>query len=155
MSQLKNKRRATSKAKYVNTAYDVHKAAIELAVRLSPRYGRVYTVEIAALAHRLSDECEITQKIYPSNPQRVKQREYHLCEARGALSALDSKLTEIYVILLENPQGAFTTGSGKKIPAADAERILENLAENVGTLIDIEDAALSGVLDSDRKIKFN
>lgn len=154
MSQLKSKRRTQSKAAYVNVAYDIHTAATELAVRLSPRYGRVYTTEIAALSHKLSDECEITQKIYPSNPQRVKEREFHLCEARGALSALDSKLTEIYVILLNNPQGAFTTGNGKKVPAGDAERILENLAENVGTLIDIEDAALSGVLDSDRKLKF-
>ena len=154
MSQLKSKRRSQSKAKYVNVAYDIHTAAMELAVRLSPRYGRVYTAEVAALAHKLSDECEITQKIYPSNEQRVKAREFHLCEARGALSALDSKLTEIYVILLNNPRGAFTTGSGKKIPAKDAERILENLAENVGTLIDIEDTAISGVLDSDRKLKF-
>lgn len=53
----------------------------------------------------------------------------------------------------QNPEGAFTTTHGKKVAPAEAVRKLENMAENLGTLIDLTDAALAGVMESDRKRK--
>lgn len=151
MSQLKNKRRAHSKGDFVNYAYDIYSKTVEFLVHLSPRYGRVYIENTVRLAHKVYDEAEIAQKTYTSDADRIAIRKRHLLEARGALSALDTKLTDIYRVLLKNPQGAFTTGNGKKIPKEDAERKLENLADELGVLIDLEDAALSGVLESDQR----
>lgn len=154
MSVLK-RRRLESKANYLNYANEICDATVELLARLSPRYGRVLTEAASRLAHAVVDEVEIANSIYPSpsDAQRKEQRKYHLLEARGALRALDVELGRCYRVLLKNPKGAFQKASGKSVSADDAERILENLAENVGTLIDLEDAAISGVLESDRKRK--
>ena len=152
MSVLK-RRRLESKANYLNYANEICDATVELLARLSPRYGRILTTDTSHLAHVIVDEVEIANSIYPSDAQRRDQRKYHLLEARGALRALDVELGRCYRVLLKNPQGAFQKANGKSVPAADAERILENLADNVGTLIDLVDAAISGVLESDRKRK--
>lgn len=152
MSVLKN-RRLQSKADYVNLANELCDATIEILVRLSPRYGRVLTEAVAALAHKVVDEAEIANSIYPSDEHRKQLRKTHLLEARGAIRALDVELTRCYSILLRNPEGAFTTTNGKKVPPAEAERKLENMADNLGTLIDLADAAISGVMESDRKRK--
>lgn len=152
MSVLK-RRRLESKANYLNYANEICDATVELLARLSPRYGRVLTEATSRLAHAVVDEVEIANSIYPSDAQRKEQRKYHLLEARGALRALDVELGRCYRVLLKNPKGAFQKASGKSVPADDAERILENLAENIGVLIDLEDAAISGVLESDRKRK--
>lgn len=152
MSVLKN-RRLTSKADYLNYANDLCDATIEILVRLSPRYGRVLTASTAALAHKVVDEAEIANGIYPSDATRKERRKIHLLEARGALRALDVELTRCYIVLLKNSEGAFTTAHGKKVAPAEAVRKLENMAENLGTLIDLTDAALAGVMESDRKRK--
>ena len=153
MSILKNRRKAHSKGEYVNLADDISVETVEFVARLSPRYGRIYTKTVSDLALKVYVEAETAQKIYTSDLVRLDLRKVHLLEARAALSALDKLLGEVYKVLTKNPEGAFTTSGKKNVRADDALRIIENLADGVGTKIDLLDAALSGVLESDQKLR--
>lgn len=83
----------------------------------------------------------------------MSQRKGHLLEARAALMALDVRLGYCFSIMALNPQGRFTTSGGKSIPAAEANRKLDAMAQSLGEKIDRENELIRAVMESDRKRK--
>ena len=51
---------------------------------------------------------------------------------------------------MKNPQGAFTSSSGKDVQARDAVRKLDNMAQSLGESIDNGIRMISGVIKSDK-----
>ena len=65
--------------------------------------------------------------------------------------ALDVHLLQCYLIMLTNPEGCFTTASGKSVSSSDAMKKLDHMAQELGDLIDLENTLLTNVLKSDKK----
>lgn len=149
MSVLKEKR-TVSKMEYVNTANQIYIRTIDFLSRLSARYSRLLAPQIAELAGEVMDRTEKANSIFPSNQQRKELRTAHLLEARASLNALDVRLTHCYWIMSQNPQGCFTSSTGKTVSSTDAMRRLDNMAQTLGELIDQEKDLIKGVMDSDR-----
>ena len=152
MSVLKEKR-TVSKAEYVNTANQIYVETLAFLTRLSARYSRLIAEPIAKLAGEVIDETEKANKIFPSDDQRKAMRKGHLLEALASLSALDVRLTHCYIIMWQNPEGCFTTASGRVLKAAEAKKKLDNMAQNLGEKIDKLDGKIREVMESDRKRK--
>ena len=152
MSVLKEKR-TTSAAEYVNTANQIYMETVAFLSRLSARYSRLVADGTAKLAGEVIDNTEKANKIFPSDDQRKALRKAHLLEAQASLSALDVRLTHCYLIMQQNPQGCFMDSKGKSLPAGDASKKLDNMAQHLGELIDKEETLLRNVMDSDRKRK--
>lgn len=149
MSVLKN-RRSESKAEFINTANEIYVETMQFLTRLSARYSRLLADNIMQLASEVLDHAEKANSIFPSDEVRKKLRESHLLEARASLMALDVKLGHCYQILALNPQGCFATASGKDVPAYEATKKLEHMAESLGEKIDRENTLLTNVLKSDK-----
>ena len=147
MSVLKQKR-TTSKAEFVNTANKIYIETLNFLTRLSARYSRLVAEPTAKLAGEVKDFCEKANSIFPSDAQRVNLRTAHLLEARASLMALDSRLTDCYLIMNQNPEGCFTTSKGKAVPASEAMEKLDRMAQNLGDLIDQENELLKGQIKS-------
>ena len=64
--------------------------------------------------------------------------------------ALDVHLSHCYELMMTNPSGCFTTGSGNIVKASDAKKKLEHMAQELGELIDRENGLLTNVLKSDK-----
>lgn len=143
MSVLKQKR-TVSKAEFVNTANTIYVETLNFLTRMSARYSRLLAEPVAKLAGEVVDQAEKANSIYPSDPQRIALRKAHLLEARASLRALDVRLTQCYLILTQNPQGAFTTGKGNTIAASEATERLDRMAQSLGELIDREDELIKG-----------
>lgn len=152
MSVLKQKR-TVSKAEFVNTANQIYTETLAFLTRLSARYSRLIAQDIAHLAGVVMDYAEMANKTFPSDEQRKIKRKGYLLEAQAALSALDVRLTHAYLVMSQNPQGCFTDGSGKTLPAAEATEKLDAMAQNLGELIDREGDLIKGTMESDRKRK--
>lgn len=152
MSVLKEKR-TVSKAEYVNTANTIYIETINFLTRLSARYSRLIADGTAKLAGEVLDHTEKANKIYPSDAQRRELRRAHVLEAMASLSALDVRLTHVYLILSQNPQGAFTTAKGKTVSEVEAIGKIDRMAQNLGDLIDKEESLLRGLLEQDRRRK--
>ena len=60
--------------------------------------------------------------------------------------ALDSRLTHCYLVMMENPEGCFTTSKGKTVGAKDATEKLDKMAQSLGELIDKENELLKGAV---------
>ncbi len=149
MSVLKA-HRTESKAEFVNTANQIYVHTIQFLSRLSSRYSRLLASSVAALASEVIDQAEKANSIYPSDSLRKELRKTHLLEARAALMALDVHLAHCYEIMMNNPVGCFSSSSGAVVPASDAKKKLENMAQNLGELIDRENTLLTNVLKSDK-----
>ena len=108
---------------------------------------------VAALAGEVIDQTEKANSIFPKGEPNMGLRKGHLLEARAALMALDVRLGHCYTILALNPQGCFTKPDGKSIPAAEATKKLDNMAQSLGEKIDRENELIRAVLESDRKRK--
>ena len=147
MSVLKQKR-TTSKAEFVNTANQIYIETLNFLTRLSARYSRLVAEPTAKLAGEVKDFCEKANSIFPSDVQRVNLRTAHLLEARASLMALDSRLTDCYLIMNQNPEGCFTTSKGKAVPASEAMEKLDRRAQSRGDLIDRENERLKGQIKS-------
>ena len=152
MSVLKA-HRSESKAEFVNTANQIYIQTINFLSHISARYSRLIAPDVASLASEVIDNTEKANNIYPSDEIRKELREKHLIEARASLSALDIHLAQCYEIMLTNPEGCFTKSNGASIEASDAKRRLENMAQNLGESINIEDKLLTNVLKSDKQRK--
>lgn len=152
VSVLKEKR-TVSRAEYVNTANQIYVQTVDFLSRLSARYSRLIAADTAHLAGQVMDQAEEANKIFPSDAQRKELRKAHHLEALAALSALDVRLTHCYEILSCNPQGAFTDGKGKSVPAKEAVEKLDRMAQELGELIGQEETLLRNVMDSDKKRK--
>ena len=149
MSVLKA-HRTESKAEFVNAANQIYVQTIQFLSRLSSRYSRLLSSPVSALASEVIDHAEKANSIYPSDDLRKELRKTHLLEARASLMALDVHLAHCYEVMMLNPAGCFTSGSGSPVQASDAKRKLENMAQSLGELIDIENGLLTNVLKSDR-----
>ena len=125
MSVLKQKR-TTSKAEFINTANQIYVETLNFLTRLSARYSRLIAEPVAKLAGEM--------------------RKAHLLEARASLMALDVRLTHVYLILNQNPEGAFTTSKGNPVKSQDAMEKLDKMAQNLGELIDKENELLKGAI---------
>lgn len=147
MSVLKQ-RRTVSKAEFVNTANQIYIETLNFLTRLSARYARLVAEPTAKLAGEVKDLCEKANSIFPSDAQRVNLRTAHLLEARASLMALDSRLTDCYLIMNQNPEGCFTTSKGKAVPAGEAMEKLDRMAQSLGDLIDRENELLKGQIKS-------
>lgn len=149
MSVLKA-HRTESKAEFVNVANQIYVQTIQFLSRLSSRYSRLLSSPVSVLASEVIDHAEKANSIYPSDDLRKELRKTHLLEARASLMALDVHLAHCYEVMMLNPAGCFTSGSGAQVQASDAKRKLENMAQSLGELIDIENGLLTNVLKSDR-----
>ena len=149
MSVLKTKRKE-SKAEFINTANSIYIQTIHFLSRLSARYSRLIAPHVAKLASEVLEHAEKANSIYPSDTTRKELRETHLLESRASLMALDVQLCHCYKIMMSNPAGCFTTGSGKSVDSTNAKRKLENMAQELGELITKENHLLTSVLKSDK-----
>lgn len=145
MSVLKSKR-TESKAEYVNVANAIYIETINFLTRISARYSRLIAEPVAKLAGEVIDHAEKANSIYPSDDQRRQLRKAHLLEARASLMALDVRLTHCYLIMIQNPQGCFTTPSGKSVDSKKATERLDKMAQKLGELIDRENDLLQGMI---------
>ena len=145
MSVLKQKR-TTSKAEFINTANQIYVETLNFLTRLSARYSRLIAEPIAKLAGEIIDHAEKANSIFPSDNQRIEMRKAHLLEVRASLMALDVRLTHCYLIMTQNPQGCFTTPSGKSVDAKKATERLDKMAQKLGELIDKENDLLQGMI---------
>ncbi len=146
MSVLKQKR-TTSKAEFVNTAYEIYVETLNFLTRMSARYSRLLAEPVAKLAGEIIDHAEKANSIFPSSDQRKNLRRAHLLEARASLMALDVRLTHCYLVMNQNPEGCFTTAKGKTVGAADASEKLDKMAQSLGDLIDQENELLKGQIE--------
>ena len=142
MSVLKQKR-TTSKAEFINTANQIYVETLNFLTRLSARYSRLIAEPVAKLAGEIIDHAEKANSIFPSDNQRIEMRKAHLLEARASL---DVRLTHVYLILNQNPEGAFTTSKGNPVKSQDAMEKLDKMAQNLGELIDKENELLKGAI---------
>ena len=136
MSVLLN-RRVTSKADFVNVASEIYDDTIAFLTRLSARYSRLMAEPIAMLAGEVEDFAEKANSIFPSDPQRIDLRIRHL--------------NKCYRIMSKNPEGCFTTSTGRTVDAREAAEKLEAMADNLGAKIDRENDLLKGQIESTSK----
>lgn len=152
MSVLRAKR-TTSKAEFVNTANAIYIETLNFLTRMSARYSRLLAEPVAKLAGEVIDHAEKANSIFPSDDQRRALRKEHLLEARASLMALDVRLTHCYMVMSQNPQGAFTTDSkGKNLQPAEATDKLDKMAQSLGEKIDQENELLKGALKAVGKV---
>lgn len=149
MSVLAQKR-TVSKAEFVNTANQIYVETLNFLTRLSARYSRLVAEPVAKLAGEVKDHSEKANSIFPTpgDIQRIELRTAHLLEARASLMALDSRLTDCYLIMMENPEGCFTTAKGKSVGPKEAVEKLDKMAQSLGELIDRENELLKGQVKS-------
>ena len=150
MSVLAQKRTVSS-AEFVNTANQIYVETLNFLTRLSARYSRLVAEPVAKLAGEVKDHAEKANSIFPAGAQlelRVKLRTEHLLEARASLMALDSRLTDCYLVMMQNPEGCFTTSNGKSVKPKDATEKLDKMAQSLGLLIDRENDLLKGQIES-------
>ena len=150
MSVLKNKR-GESKAQYINMANAIYDETLAFLTRLSARYARLIASSIISLAAEVADNCEKGNSIFPSDAVRKELRERHLLEARASLMALDVHLARVYSILIQNPQGCFTTASGNTVEPSKAIKRLDSMSQSLGEKIDDLNRMLTELLKSDKK----
>ena len=131
MSVLKA-RRTTSKAEYVNTANQIYVETLNFLTRMSARYSRLLAEPVAKLAGEVVDHAEKANSIFPSDTQRIELRKAPLLEARASLKALDVRLTHCYLVMMQNPEGCFTTTKGRDVPAGEATQKLDRMAASRG-----------------------
>ena len=143
MSVLKAQR-SVSKMEFVNCAGEIYDETINFLTRLSARYARLVAEPIAKLAGEVEDHAEKANSIYPSDDQRRSLRKAHLLEARASLMALDTRLSKCYRIMNLNPEGCFTTSTGRQVESGKAQEKLDKMAQRLGDLIDRENELLKG-----------
>ena len=139
MSVLKAQR-SVSKMEFVNCAGEIYDETINFLTR----YSRLIAEPIAKLAGEVEDHAEKANSIYPSDDQRRALRKAHLLEARASLMALDTRLSKCYRIMYLNPEGCFTTSTGRQVESGKAKEKLDKMAQRLGDLIDRENELLKG-----------
>lgn len=151
MSVLKA-HRGVSSMEYVKVADTINHEVLLFLTRLSARFDRLLSPKTIALADDLADFAMMANDIgAPNDRTKYDLREKYLLQAKAANAALDRRLRRVYEVLMLNPQGCFTRSNGKTVPKGKAVELLDNMCEELGCLIDREDALLDGVLASDLK----
>lgn len=149
MSVLQSKRHV-SKMEYVTNAYAIENYSLDFTKRLSVKNARLYQKPVARLAMLQADTAYIANEIYPTNLAEYQIRRILLAISMGVLHALDKRMSDVYEMLMVKPQEAFNRQNGKPIPNAEAVRILDRMAEDLGCMIDNQDNLIKGVRDSDK-----
>ena len=150
ISVLKS-RRNESKAEYVRVAHEIVDETVRFVSRLSARYARIMSERVTNLAYEVSDHTSKANVVLPVDEERFKHRKENLITAKGALSALDTALTDVYCILMKNPEGAFSTRHGNPFSSSEAVERLEKMAEKLGGLIDDEERLIEAVMKNDKE----
>lgn len=136
---------------YVTNGYAVEKYSIDFTKRLSTKNARIYQAPVTRLAMLQSDLAYMANEIYPTNRAEYQVRRALLGMSMAILHALDKRMSDVYENLMVNPSDAFNRQNGKPIPKAEAIRILDRLADELGDMIDKQDSLLKGVRDSDKE----
>ena len=135
---------------YVTNAYAIEGKALDFIKRLSVNNARLYQKPVARLAMLQANTAYMANEIYPTNLAEYQIRRILLNVSVGVLHVLDKRMADVYQLLMVNPSEAFNRKNGKPFPKADAIRILDNMAEDLGCMIDDQDKLLKGVRDSDK-----
>ena len=69
------------------------------------------------------------------------------------MKALDVRLTHCYLVIMQNPEGGFTTSKGNSVSPKEATEKLDRMAASLGEMIDNEDELIKGTLKSLGQIK--
>ena len=150
MAVLKSNRNE-SQLQFLDTARDLEIFTLRNCVKFPKRYTFFITTEIVRLSQSVFNNVKAANSIFPSDPQRIDLRIGHLLEARAALMALDVRLAKCYRIMNKNPEGCFTTSTGRTVDAREAAEKLEAMADNLGAKIDRENDLLKGQIESTSK----
>ncbi|MDD3337826.1 MAG: hypothetical protein PHS82_03105 [Lachnospiraceae bacterium] len=150
MSVLKNKR-SVSSMQYVANAYHIESMVFDFVKRLSAQNQRILQGPSCKLASLQADAVYIANEIYPTNAVEYQIRRALLALSKATLHALDKRMSDVYGILIQNPQGAFCRKNGKPVSPKDAEAILNRMAEELGCMIDAQDKLIKGVRDKDKE----
>ena len=137
-----------SMTNYIEYVLLKHVETLNFLTRMSARYARLLAEPVAKLAGEVVDHCEKANSIFPSDEQRINLRKAHLLEARASLKALDVILTRCYTVMMQNPEGCFTTSSGRQVGSKEAIEKLDRMAANLGEMIDHEDELIKGNIKS-------
>lgn len=149
MAMLKHQRNE-SPAEYVNVGYSIFLETLDFLTRISVRYQRLLAADTMHQANLVMINTESANSIRVNDDVTYNLRKKYLLEARAALTSLDVMLTRIYRIMLTNPQGCFTNTKGNTLSPKEAVRRLDNMADELGNNIDLENELITGVIDSDR-----
>ncbi|MBQ7609099.1 MAG: hypothetical protein IJU76_14210 [Desulfovibrionaceae bacterium] len=103
------------------------------------------------LASDIADFCEKGNSVYPSDTVRLELRESYLLQARASLMALDVKMADIYLVLRQNPQGAFVTEGEKLKEPPQAMGRIQTMSQTLGEMIDRENGYITSLLKSDKQ----
>lgn len=145
------KDRNDSTIEYVYTARQIYIETLNFITKLSARYSRTIGNDLNELSSAMFNHVVMGNDIFPSDEIRFRLREEYLLQARGELSALDAKLSICYDLMMMNPAGCFTTSSGKSVDSSKAIKKIDNMAQNLGELIDKERRLITSVLKRDKE----
>ena len=149
MSVLKNKR-YLSPMEFVTNGYEIEKHSLDFVKRLSVKNNRIYQEPVRKLAMLQADVAYIANEIYPTTRTEFLVRRILFGFSTAVLHALDKRMGDVYEVMMVNPSEAFNRKNGKPIPEAEATRILDNMAETLGGMIDNQDTLLKGIRESDK-----
>ena len=150
MSVLKSKRKESA-TEYVNLADEIYAYTLAFCTKLSNRYQRLIGRDTMAIASKIIDEAEGANSVRIIDRTTYEVRRKHLLEARAGVKALDVHMYYIWKTISTNPQGCFTNTKGETKTPAEALKILDTMAENLGCMIDEASNKISKVLESDKK----
>lgn len=150
MSVLKSKRHEST-AEFVNVADQIFVETMGFLSRMSNRYQRLLAENTMNLASEVLDFAEKAQNIRITDEVTYKLRREYLEASRASVMALDVHMTHIWMILMTNPQGAFTNTKGETISSSNAKARLNGMADSLGDKIDKEKNLITGLLEADKK----
>lgn len=136
---------------FVTNGYAIEKYSLDFIKRLTVKNARLYQKPVMQLAMLQSDAAYMANEIFVTNKAEYQVRRIFLGVSMAALHALDKRMADVYEVLMVNPSEAFNRQNGRSIPEAEAVKILDNLSENLGVMIDDQDTLLKGVRDKDRE----
>lgn len=151
MSVLKNKRKENH-VEYIGVAYTIFVNTSEFITKLSARYSRIISGNATDVAFSLIRNVESANATYPCDEISAKLREEYLLKARADLRSLDVLLSFVYEILMKNPAGAFKSSTNKDVDSKTATKKLDNMAQELGELIDKECAMLNALIKKERAV---
>ena len=126
---------------------------LRLSDEVFDKIGALATKQHRSMTNYIEFVLEKANSIFPSDAQRIELRKAHLLEARASLKALDVRLTHCYLVIMQNPEGGFTTSKGNSVSPKEATEKLDRMAASLGEMIDNEDELIKGTLKSLGQIK--
>jgi hypothetical protein len=138
--------RNESPIEYVRIANLIYEETYQFLSRVSARYERLIGPGVMTLVDKLLDNCDFAEVSRGSTTVSKELRERYLREALGAVSALDIKMSHLYNIMTQNPQGCFTMKNGDTVKPDKAVEKLNKMSQSLGEKIDTEISLIKKVL---------